>query len=140
LVCKDRPVSIHALTPYAHVADVQRSIEFYRRLGLEPRNTHPSEGPLAWAFVTSPGDDPNRAHARLMLGVSDGPTETDKEGVLFYCWTHDVRQLRDELVRAGIEAGEVRQPFYMPAGEFSVTDPDGYVVVIGQLGEAPRDE
>ena len=35
------PVPVDALTPYAHVADVQRSIDFYRRLGLEVRQHVP---------------------------------------------------------------------------------------------------
>ena len=37
---------------------------------------------------------------------------------------------------AGVEVGEVKRPFYMPAGEFRVADPDGYVLLIGQLGDA----
>ncbi|HEY7693926.1 MAG TPA: VOC family protein [Gaiellaceae bacterium] len=124
---------IHGLTAYAHVADVQRSVDFYRRLGLEVRNSHEEAGRLVWAFVTSPAANPNDAGARLMLAVADGPVDAAQQAVLFYCWSADVRALRGELHDAGIAVGEIEHPFYMPAGEFRVVDPDGYVLLVGQL-------
>jgi predicted lactoylglutathione lyase len=33
------------LVPYARVANVQRSAEFYRKLGFEIANSHPSDSP-----------------------------------------------------------------------------------------------
>jgi hypothetical protein len=39
-------VPIEGLTAYAHVADVRRSIDFSRHLGLEVRNTHEEDGTL----------------------------------------------------------------------------------------------
>ena len=73
---------IDAIIPYAHVADVARSVEFYRRLGLAVINTYNPEGEL--------------------LGVS--------------------RQRRRRAAHGR----------YMPAGEFRVEDPDGYVSLVGQ--------
>jgi hypothetical protein len=32
-----------------------------------------------------------------------------------------------------VEVGEIEHPSYMPAGELRVLDPDGYVVLVGQL-------
>ena len=127
-------VAIEGLTAYAHVADVERSIEFYRRLGLEVVNTHHHEGTLVWAFVASDRRDPNRAGARLMLALADEPVDPRSQAVLFYVWAPDVRALREELAAAGIAVGEIERPFYMPAGEFRVDDPDGYTLLIGQLG------
>jgi catechol 2,3-dioxygenase-like lactoylglutathione lyase family enzyme len=129
-------VPIHSLTAYAHVADVQRSVDFYRLLGLELHGTHEDDGVLVWAFVAGAANDPNRAGARLMLALADAPVDPSQQAVLFYCWTDDVRALRDELVAAGVEVGEVTHPFYMPAGEIRVVDPDGYVLLVGQLGPA----
>ena len=126
------PVATTALTglwPYAHVADVQRSVDFYARLGLEVRNTHEHDGMLVWAFVKS------SESAGLMLALADAPVEPQAQAVLFYCWTPDVAALREELVRDGVDVGEVTHPFYMPAGEIRVADPDGYVLLIGQLSE-----
>ena len=127
---------VDALTAYAHVADVRRSVEFYGRLGLELRNTHEVDGRLVWAFVTSPADEPNSAGARLMLALADAPVDPVSQAVLFYCWSPDVRALRDELAADGVEVGPIRHPFYMPAGEVRLVDPDGYVVLVGQLGDA----
>ena len=124
---------IHGLTAYAHVADVHRAVEFYERLGLEVRNRHEEGGTLVWALVTSPAGDPNEAGARLMLALADGPVDASQQAVLFYCWSADVRALRDELRQARIAVGEIEHPFYMPAGEFRVIDPDGYVLLVGQL-------
>jgi catechol 2,3-dioxygenase-like lactoylglutathione lyase family enzyme len=121
-------VPIDSLIAYAHVEDVDRSVAFYRRLGLEVENTHAPEGRLAWAFMT-------RGDAKLMLALADGPIDAGGQAVLFYCWTRDVRALHDELTAAGLEVGPVTHPFYMPAGELRVEDPDGYVVLVGQLGE-----
>jgi catechol 2,3-dioxygenase-like lactoylglutathione lyase family enzyme len=129
-------VHIDGLTAYAHVADVQRSIEFYAHFGLEVANTHEHRGKLVWAFVTSPNDNPRDAGARLMLALADGPFDAASQAVLFYCWASDVQLLHDELAALGVEVGEVEHPFYMPAGEFRTVDPDGYVVLVGQLDDA----
>jgi hypothetical protein len=132
-VWQDAPVPIDALTPYAHVADVQRSVEFYGLLGLDLRNSLEEGGKLVWAFVTDPSDDPNDAAARLMLAQADGPVDASQQAVLFYCWARDLESLQAELSGAGVEVGEITHPFYMPAGELKVIDPDGYVVLVGRL-------
>jgi catechol 2,3-dioxygenase-like lactoylglutathione lyase family enzyme len=71
---------VDAITPYIHVADVQRSIDFYRRLGLDVANVHEDDGMVVWAFLTSPADDPNHARARLMVGLHEGPAERRHRG------------------------------------------------------------
>jgi catechol 2,3-dioxygenase-like lactoylglutathione lyase family enzyme len=126
---------VEALTPYIHVLELQRSLDFYRRLGLEVANLHEEGGRPVWAFVTSPADDPNHARARLMIGLGDETRAgaADPESILFYCWSPDVQRLHDELGAAGLDVGPIEHPFYMPAGEFQVVDPDGYTVVVGQL-------
>jgi catechol 2,3-dioxygenase-like lactoylglutathione lyase family enzyme len=110
-----------ALWPYAHVADVQRSVDWYGRLGLGVWHTHEVDGRLVWAFV-------GRESAGIMLALGHGPIDSAQQAVLFYCWAEDVRALRDELGE-----GVVSEPFYMPAGELRLQDPDGYVVLVGQL-------
>ena len=129
-------VPIDALTAYAHVSDVRRSVEFYRRLGLEVDSSYESDGKLVWALVARAADTSGDARARLMLALASGPVDAAMQAVLFYCWTPDIQQLHDELAAAGVEVGEVTRPFYMPAGEFRVEDPDGYVLLVGQLGDA----
>jgi catechol 2,3-dioxygenase-like lactoylglutathione lyase family enzyme len=130
-----RPVAIHGLTAYAHVVDVQRSVDFYRRLGLELRNSHEEGGVRVWAFVTSPAANPNEAGARLMLALADEPVVASAQAVLFYCWASDLRRLHGELQGAGIAVGAIEHPFYMRSGEFRVEDPDGYVLLVGQIDD-----
>jgi catechol 2,3-dioxygenase-like lactoylglutathione lyase family enzyme len=120
------PQSIDDLIPYAHVADLERSIEFYRHLGLELEGDWRSDGERVWALLS-------RGKARLMLAVAGERIDPTRQAVLFYLYAADVVALRDELVAARIEVCPVAHPDYMPAGEIRVADPDGYVLLIGQL-------
>ena len=115
-------MSIDALWPYAHVADVQRSIDFYEQLGLRVHNTHEDGGRLVWAFLL---DESERAG--IMLALAGAPVDPGAQAVLFYCWSPDVRALRDAL------GGQISYPMHMPNGELRLEDPDGYVVLVGQL-------
>ena len=135
-VRRSAPVPIDALTAYAHVADVRRSVKFYRLLGLEVESSYETDGKLVWALVARGSDAPGDARARLMLALASGPIDAAVQAVLFYCWAPDVPRLHDELAAAGVEVGEVTRPFYMPAGEFRVEDPDGYVLLVGQLDDS----
>jgi catechol 2,3-dioxygenase-like lactoylglutathione lyase family enzyme len=121
---------IDGVTAYAHVADVQRSVDFYGLLGLSLRSTHEVDGQLVWALVA--GGEPDDASAGLMLALASGPVDASVQAVLFYCWTPDVVGVRDALLRAGVEVGAITHPFYMPFGELRLIDPDGYVVLVGQ--------
>jgi catechol 2,3-dioxygenase-like lactoylglutathione lyase family enzyme len=127
-------VPINALTAYAHVADVERSVAFYRHLGLEVQSRYESAGTLVWALVTGPGpgDARGEAGARLMLALASGPIDAGSQAVLFYCWTSDVVGLHAELVAAGVAVDAITHPPHMRAGEFRMEDPDGYVVLVGQ--------
>ena len=40
---------------------------------------------------------------------------------------------RPSFPTPGVEVGDITHPFYMPAGELRVIDPDGYVVLVGRL-------
>jgi uncharacterized glyoxalase superfamily protein PhnB len=108
-----------------HVQNVSRSIAFYRKLGFEEGNTHTPEGrpdPI-WAWLRSGG-------AHLMLGEAGEPVDPAQQAVLFYVYCEDVDAFRQELLQAGVEAGPIKKPFYAPRGEFRVTDPDGYVLMV----------
>lgn len=135
-VWDDPYVPIDALIAYAHVADVHRSADFYRLLGLEVESSHEVEGTLVWALLVGAGERPGQTGARLMLAQASGPVDAAAQAVLFYCWAPDVQGLHDELAAAGVHVGDIAHPFYMPAGELRIEDPDGYVVLVGQLGDA----
>ena len=118
----ERPRS---LVPLVHVASVPDSIAFYRKFGFEVRNTFVPAGQSdpSWAWLES-----DRAH--LMLGTADPPVTPGLQGVLFYLYCDDVGATRPALEKEGILAGPIQYPFYAPRGEFQVSDPDGYVLMV----------
>lgn len=131
--------------PYAHVADVDASIEFYQLLGLELHSRFGPEGKPFWARM-------KRGSADLMLALSSGPIDPRTQSILFYLHVDNLELMRNALLAGGVVnrgsyAGatnadfprsgvlfDVQHPNYMPDGEMRVHDPDGYVLLIGQLG------
>jgi Glyoxalase/Bleomycin resistance protein/Dioxygenase superfamily len=120
--------ALQGLVPMAHVASVERSIEFYHQLGFETRNTLRNDGLVAWAWIHS-----GKAH--LMLVRSAKPMNPGAQDVMFYLYAPDVAAYRDELAGRGISVGPLLYPFYMPEGEFCIDDPDGYRLLVGQSDE-----
>lgn len=120
---------LHSLVPMTHVKSVPRSIEFYKKLGFEVGNTFtPSDQKEpAWAWLKSGG-------AHFMVTRTSEPVDARAQAVLFYIYCVDVPAFREELQRNGIPVGEIEYPFYAPQGEFRVTDPDGYCLMITHAG------
>ena len=125
---------VTGLVPMLHVADVERSIRFYRLLGFEVGNKVSRVGPLEWAWLYAPNAAEWRHGPNLMLTRSDCAIEPDAQQVLFYLYATQLAALRDELALAGVKAGEIEYPEYLPAGEFKMRDPDGYCLMIAQSG------
>jgi catechol 2,3-dioxygenase-like lactoylglutathione lyase family enzyme len=114
-----------ALTPMAHVADVEASVSWYSRLGFVAVHTWTPEGrPMQWAHVRNGG-------AELMLVRSDRPLNAEAQDVLFYLYAHGVAEYREGLIAQGLRPGELSYPFYAPDGEFRIDDPDGYCLLVG---------
>lgn len=113
------------LVPMVFVADVERSMAFYKHLGFEVGNTFPEEGATkpTWAWL-------HCGEAQLMLAEADKEIVADQQRVLFYLYTDDVAAARALLVEAGLNPGEISNPFYSPRGEFELKDPDGFVLMI----------
>ena len=109
----------------AFVKNVPRAIGFYRKLGFETGNTHAPEGATepVWAWLRSGG-------AQLMLAQASDPVDPEQQAILFYVYCDDVLAYRTQLLEARIECSAVTYPFYAPKGEFRVTDPDGYALMI----------
>jgi hypothetical protein len=118
-------LELHSLVPLAEVTNLSRSIDFYGKLGFETDNTHTPDGRTepVWAWVRS-------GNAHLMLAAADEPVKARKHPVLFYLYCADVDAFRAALVDAGVETGPIEYPFWAPRGEFRLTDPDGYVLMI----------
>ena len=119
---------VRSLVPLVHVAEIGASIAFYGELGFEVAGsfTPPGEDSPSWVALASGG-------AELMLGRASEAVVADQQAVLFYVYCEDVGGMHESLRAAGVEAGPVTTPFYNPAGEFRLVDPDGYVVMVAHL-------
>lgn len=130
---------ITGIAPYAHVASVKNSIRFYEILGMSCVSVYgPADDPF-WAMMEVGGQ-------KLMLARASGPVDHTIQAVLFYTYAPDVKAFRAQLVDAGLPESEgefagrgcvlgISHPHHMPAGELRAMDPDGYVVLVGQLGD-----
>ena len=126
------PAPISGLVPMIHVAEMERSIAFYRLLGFEVGNYVPREGPMHWAWLYAPKAADWRRGPNLMLTRSARPVDAGAQDVLFYLYAADLKSLRNALLAKGVNAGEIDYPDYLPNGEFRVQDPDGYTLMIAQ--------
>jgi catechol 2,3-dioxygenase-like lactoylglutathione lyase family enzyme len=119
---------VTGLIPMASVADVQRSIDFYKLLGLEVRGQlKASSGDLQWAHIAC-------ERADLMFARATEPVVPSRQAVLFYLYSSNLVLLREQLVSAGVRVSPITYPEYMPKGEVCIEDPDGYTLLIGQAG------
>ena len=119
---------ITSLIPLAHAADVQRSVEFYQKLGMEVRgNLRTPSGELQWVHLACDQAD-------LMFARASEPAIAGQQAVLFYLYSRDLITLREHLVASGVKVSPINYPDYMPKGEIRVDDPDGYCLLIGQAG------
>ena len=120
--------SVTGLIPLAHAADVQRSVDFYRLLGMEVRGSlaNPAGG-LQWVHLSS-------EQAELMFARASEPVIASRQAVLFYLYAPDLIALREHLLANGVKVSGITYPDYMSKGEIRLEDPDGYTLLIGQAG------
>ena len=123
---------ITSLVPFLPVRDVERSAAFYRLLGFEVGNRVPREGKMGWAWLYMPQAADWRRGANLMLSCSDREGDLANEGTLYYLYAANLVALRDKLIAAGFEPGDITYPFYLPKGECRILDPDGHTLMLAQ--------
>jgi ketosteroid isomerase-like protein/catechol 2,3-dioxygenase-like lactoylglutathione lyase family enzyme len=116
---------VSRLVPFVKVADVERSVAFYHHLGFTPTSIYRWHELLVWAALDSEGPE-------IMFQHSDAP-EPGRQGILFYLYSHDLGALREQLLAAGVEAGEIEDGTPGPRREMRVIDPDGYELMIAQI-------
>jgi len=112
------PAKVTGLIPMAFAADVQRSVEFYKLLGMEVRGSlrNPA-GELKWLHLAC-------EQADLMFSCASDPVIPSQQAVLFYLHSPDLIALREHLVANGVKVSAISYPDYMPKGEIRVDDPD----------------
>ena len=135
---------VYDLVPFVHVADVEASLAFYAMLGFGTEQIlKDGHGRAFWARARS-------GKGQIMFSQADSAVDAGQQAVLFYMYSADVAALRRQLLASGLHNGgtyrggeapnggrrvvyEVAHPFYMKAGEVRVVDPDGYVILVGQM-------
>jgi catechol 2,3-dioxygenase-like lactoylglutathione lyase family enzyme len=121
------------LVPFVLVSDVARSMAFYEALGFNEVKRYESGGRLEFAGMEA------TPAAKLMLARVDAvpiwdPDETNP-GFL-YLYTRDIEAFRRELLRRGIEPGEIEEgPGPGPSRQLCVRDPDGHGHIVAELFE-----
>ena len=119
---------VTGLIPMAFAADLQRSVDFYKLLGMEVRGSlRNSSGELQWVDLVS-------EQAQLMFARASDPVIPSQQAVLFYLYSPNLIALREHLLASGVNVSLITYPDYMPKGEIRAEDPDGYVLLIGQAG------
>ncbi|MBV8528273.1 MAG: hypothetical protein JOZ75_08170 [Candidatus Dormibacteraeota bacterium] len=121
---------VRNLVPFVNVADVARSIDFYAHLGFVVTSEFAPHDELIWAALQS-------EDAELMLNHSHDPIDAS---VLFYLYSDDLPALREQLIGAGIDAGDIVDGQPGPREEMKLVDPDGYVVMVAQIEENSQGE
>jgi catechol 2,3-dioxygenase-like lactoylglutathione lyase family enzyme len=122
------------LAPMIHVADLERSIAFYRLLGFEVGNRVPPVGPPHWAWLYQPNAANWKHGPNLMITRSECAIDAKAQEVLFYLYATDLVALRNRLMAEGAKVSEINHPEYLPEGEFRTADPDGYCLMVAQSG------
>ncbi len=145
------PSPVYRVVPYLHVANVEQSVAFYAALGFEEDGWYREpDGRAFWASVKYLG--PDGAAAEVFFAKADAPVIPEQQAVILYMYSRDVQALRNHLLECGLHDGgrycgqpgpnngrrvvfEVYHPDHMKDGELRVADPDGYCLLVGQLGE-----
>jgi len=124
--------ALRRLVPIAHVRSVAASIPFYEKIGFRVLNvfTPPEAAEPSWVWLES------EDNAALMLGLATDPVVAAQQAVLFCLYFDDVAAKHAELQEAGIDVTPIVYPFYNRGGEFRVTDPDGYVLMMAHAHPA----
>ena len=121
--------------PLLRVADVARSMEWYRSMLGFVGDPFPAEAPHEFAILR---------HGRVELMLRRG-TPPSRPSPRPYDWDVYLRREGDRFrevcaafAERGIVTRRLEQMFYGMA-EFEITDPDGYVICLGQLLEDASD-
>jgi glyoxalase/bleomycin resistance protein/dioxygenase superfamily protein len=118
-------------TPMLHVAEIERSVQFYELLGFVTVDTDRCK-PLGWARIHCEG-------GAVMFLRAEGPVDAAAHPVILYMYTPDLTGLREHLLASGVQVPPIKYPGYMPSGEITMTDPDGNVILVGHWGKSEQE-
>jgi hypothetical protein len=112
------------LIPLLQVTDVEASIAFHEKLGLEVDDTYKQDARLVWASLRS-------GSAALVLAEAPGPIRP--RGGQHFLYTEDLAGLRQRLIEAGWQPPEIEDGSPGPKQEMTICDPDRHFLTIAQI-------
>jgi uncharacterized glyoxalase superfamily protein PhnB len=120
------------ITPNLVVADIAKSIAFYRDvLGFSMITTVPEEPPYIFALMQRDGVSVFLNDLAAAKQDPATPALTFGNTAMLYFTVTGIQPLYEAIRGQATIAMPLKQQFYGMT-EFSVFDPDGYVVVIGE--------
>ncbi len=119
-------------TPMLHVAEIENSIRFYELLGFRTVDTDRCR-PLGWARLHCEG-------GAVMFLRAENPVDPSAQSIALYMYTPDLAGLREKLLASGVKVPPIHFPEYMPSGEVTLRDPDGYFIFVAHWGAQQQTE
>jgi len=115
-----------AVVALLHVADVERSVKFYQKLGFELGNEplKNDQGTQFFAWLH------HGQAAQIMVTSARRPLNTGAQDMMFYLYVDDLKAYREAVGTRGVAVGEITYPFWSPNGEFRIDDPDGWTWMV----------
>jgi catechol 2,3-dioxygenase-like lactoylglutathione lyase family enzyme len=135
------------MTPLLNVAEINRSLAFYQRLGfvVVARTLSDIDDEIIWAMLCSEGgsaDQEAPSPVRLMLAAHGGVSHEERRmrppfsGMVLYLECDDLTSLFEDLQAEGFKPEPV-ETLSDGARQFFVRDPDGYEIALGCPGDPP---
>ena len=118
-------------TPMLHVAEIEKSIQFYELLGFTTVDTDRCT-PLGWARLHCEG-------GAVMFLRAEEPVDASAHSVMLCTYTPDLTGLREHLLASGVKAPPITYPGYMPSGEITLADPDGNIIIVSHWGKSEQE-
>jgi catechol 2,3-dioxygenase-like lactoylglutathione lyase family enzyme len=122
--------TVHAIEARLHVADVARSVAFYRStLGFEIGTLWPEDSPQLAIL--------SRDRVRLQLGSNTGtPGSAQHSGCTLWLDVDELSELYARVrERVGVEWGP--DVYFYGRREFAFRDPDGHVIILSEVTHDP---
>jgi catechol 2,3-dioxygenase-like lactoylglutathione lyase family enzyme len=129
------PLDLGAFSVSLAVADLPRSMDFYRKLGFAPTGGSPEEG---WVILAN-----GTTLLGLFTGMFEGHILTFNPGLtntqLLLAEFTDVRDIQAELVARGVELTESADTSGDGPAHLALLDPDGNSILIDQHVPRPAE-
>jgi uncharacterized glyoxalase superfamily protein PhnB len=122
---------MQSLSPNIFVRDIQKTIDFYKKLGFKVSMSVPEEGDLVWAMMSC-------ENVTFMFQTFDSLgdeipdiSRNDGGSLLFYIQVLEIRKFHDRIKDKVKVIKDLETTFY-GAKEFSVQDVNGFILTFAE--------